>query len=232
MPYHLDYGLILSGVYLQFLLEGVRNTLILFSSAWVIAVLLALVLTVLRASGSRILDSVVAIYVAYHRNVPLLVQLLVWYFGAASVLPNAVNDFMNAHGAELLFSIIALSLYSAAYMSEDLRAALRAIPKTQSEAGRAMGFTYLQTMRWIVIPQTWRIALPPLIGQTLLLFKGTSLAAAISVAELTYQARQIESQSFRVFESFSVVTVFYLIGSFALMLLGAYVGRKYQLRVK
>ena len=182
--------------------------------------------------GYKLLVWAVAAYVAYHRNVPLLVQMLVWYFGTASVLPNSVNDFMNANNAEMSFAIVALSLYSAAYMSEDLRAALRAIPRTQTEAGRSMGFTYLQTMRWIIIPQTWRIALPPLIGQTLLLFKGTSLAAAISVAELTYQARQIESQSFRVFESFSVVTVLYLAGSFALMLLGLYVGKKYRLRTK
>lgn len=230
--YHLDFSVIFSGVYREFLLVGIRNTLVLFACSWVIALTLAMILTVIRASGMKLLVWAVAAYVAYHRNVPLLVQMLVWYFGTASVLPNSVNDFMNANNAEMSFAIVALSLYSAAYMSEDLRAALRAIPRTQTEAGRSMGFTYLQTMRWIIIPQTWRIALPPLIGQTLLLFKGTSLAAAISVAELTYQARQIESQSFRVFESFSVVTVLYLAGSFALMLLGLYVGKKYRLRTK
>ncbi|MGH6861136.1 MAG: amino acid ABC transporter permease [Phyllobacterium sp.] len=230
MGYELDFGVVFSGAYLGFFLEGIRNTLTMFAAAWILGLVLAFLLTLLRASGFKPLEMAVAAYVAYHRNVPLLVQLLVWYFGAASVLPRSVNIFMNRHNAEMLFAILALSLYAAAYMSEDLRSALRAIPKTQMEAGRSMGFNYAQTMRWVIIPQTWRIALPPMIGQTLLLFKGTSLAAAIGVGELTYQARQIETQSFRVFEAFAAVTVIYLIGSFALMFLGAYVAKNYRLR--
>ncbi len=230
MGYRLDYSPLFHGIYFQFLLDGIQNTALLFVLSWIGAITVALLLTLIRASGFRPLEWAIAIYVAYHRNVPLLVQMLFWYFGAAAILPNSVNDFMNDHNAELIFAVIALSLYAAAYMSEDFRSGLRAVPKTQSEAGLAQGFSYLQTMRWIIIPQTWRIALPPLIGQTLLLFKGTSIAAAISVGELTFQARQIESQSFRVFEAFSVATALYLMGSFLLMFLGVYVERKYRLR--
>jgi polar amino acid transport system permease protein len=230
MGYELDYGVVLSGKYLAFFLDGVRNTLVLFALSWCAAVPLAVLLALLRATGGKAMERLVAAYVAYHRNVPALVQLFVWYFGIASLLPRGINDFINRNNGEMFFAVIALSLYAAAYMSEDLRAARNAIPKTQIEAGRSMGFSAMQTMRWVVLPQMWRIALPPIIGQTLLLFKGTSLAAIIGVGELSYQARQIESQSFRVFEAFSVVTLVYLIGSFALMFLGAWLGKRYRLR--
>lgn len=232
MGYTLDFSTILREPYLGFLLVGIRTTLLLFVLAWFIALFLATILTILRSTGLRPLEWLVAAYVAYHRNVPLLVQMLLWYFGAASFLPREINVFMNRNNAEFLFALVALSLYSAAYMSEDMRSGMRAIPRTQMEAARSMGFNFIQAMRWVVLPQTWRIALPPLINQTLLLFKGTSLAAAIGVAELTFQARQIESQTFRVFESFSVVTAFYLAGSFALMFLGAYSAKKFRLRTK
>jgi polar amino acid transport system permease protein len=229
--YGLDYSVVFTGKYFSYFLTGLRNTIVLFCLCWVISLPLAILLALLRASGSRVLNAIVSGYVAYHRNVPVLVQLFVWYFGIASLLPRSINDFVNRHNGEMLFAVIALSLYAAAYMSEDLRSALHAIQKAQFEAARAMGFSFRQAMRWVVIPQMWRIALPPLIGQTLLLFKGTSLAAVIGVGELSYQARQIETESFRVFEAFSVVTAAYLIGSFFIMLLGAWLSKRYRLRV-
>lgn len=232
MGYELNFAVLFTAPYLGFLITGVKYTLALFFSAWVIAVLLATILTTLRASGFKPLAWLISSYVAYHRNVPLLVQILVWYIGAASFLPREINMFINRNNPEFLFALIALFLYSAAYMSEDMRSGIRAIPRTQMEAARSMGFTFMQSMRWVILPQTWRVALPPLINQTLLLFKGTSLAAAIGVAELTYQARQIETQTFRVFESFAVVTALYLIGSFALMFLGAWSAKKFKLRTK
>jgi polar amino acid transport system permease protein len=232
MGYQLDYGAVLSGAYLTFFLEGLQNTLTLFVASWAAAFAFAVVLMLIRATQIRPLEWFVSIYVEYHRNVPLLVQLLVWYFGISSLFPRSLNEFMNDNNAEIIFAMVALSLYAAAYMSEDLRSGLRAIPKTQMEAGRAIGFTYVQTMRWVIIPQTWRLALPPLINQTLLIFKGTSLAAAIGVGELTYQARQVESQSFRVFEAFSIVTLLYVLGSFILMFAGSMLARRYRLRTK
>lgn len=232
MGYELDFSILLTEPYRGFLLAGALNTLLLFGAAWIIAITLATALTIIRASGFRLAEWFVAAFVAYHRNVPLLVQILVWYMGAASFLPREVNMFMNRHNPEFMFALVALSLYAAAYMSEDLRSGIRAIPHTQMEAARSMGFSFTQSMRFVILPQTWRVALPPLINQTLLLFKGTSLAAAIGVAELTYQARQIETQTFRVFEAFAAVTVVYLAGSFALMFLGAWSAQKFKLRTK
>jgi polar amino acid transport system permease protein len=232
MDYASRFGSILSGEYLQLILSGAELTLVLFACAWILGVVLALALTVLRSVEFKPTQYLVALFVEYHRNVPLLIQLFVWYFGLASFLPDVINDYLNDHGAEMGFAIIALALNKAAYMSEDFRSGLRAIPITQFEAGRAIGLSYLGSMRYVILPQAWRLALPALLGQTLFLFKATSLAAAIGVAELSYQSKYIESQSFLIFEVFAVVTVLYMIGSFLIMWLAAVLGARFKLRTK
>jgi polar amino acid transport system permease protein len=228
----LDFSAILNERYLPYFLTGIRNTAILFVLTWIVALPLAVLLTLARSGGIRPLSWLVALYVEYHRNVPLLVQLLFWYFGISTLFPDPVNDFVNRHNTEFIFSLVALVLYTAAYMSEDMRSGLRAIPKTQFEAARAIGFGFFETMAYVIIPQVWRLSLPPLVNQTLILFKGTSLAASIGVAELTFQARQVESISFRVFESFFVVSVIYLSGSLMLMFGGAWLAQRYKLRTR
>lgn len=230
MGYDLDFAVVLSGRYLEMLLDGLTTTLILFVSGWFLGLAIALILTLMRAAPVKPLQWLVASYVEYHRNVPLLVQLFVWYFGMPQLLPQSVNSFLNQHNAELGFAVIAVGCFMASYMSEDFRSGLRAVPKEQREAARAMGFSFLQTMRWIMIPQAWRIALPALVNQTLHMFKGTSLAGIIGVVELTDVARQIEDQSFRVFEAFGVVTAIYLVFTFTLMLSGAALARRFKLR--
>jgi polar amino acid transport system permease protein len=230
MGYDLDFSVVLSGRYLEMLLDGLAMTLILFVAGWFLGLALALVLTLLRATPFKPLQWLVSGYVEYHRNVPLLVQLFVWYFGMPQLLPRPVNVFLNQHNAELGFAIIAVACFMAAYMSEDFRSGLRAVPKAQREAARAMGFSFLETMRWILIPQAWRIALPALVNQTLHMFKGTSLAGIIGVTELTDIARQIEDNTFRVFEAFGVVTGIYLVCTFTLMLGGAALARRFRLR--
>jgi polar amino acid transport system permease protein len=107
---------------------------------------------------------------------------------------------------------------------------LRAIPDAQRETARAMGFTFVQGMRWIILPQAWRLSLPPLVNQTLNLLKATSLAAAIGVAELSYAAREIENQSYRIFEAFSLVTFAYLAGTLSIMFFGAALARRFRLQ--
>ena len=176
-------------------------TLYLFVCSWVLGMLLGVFLTLVRALELPPLTWLVAAYVEYHRNVPALIQLFIWYFGIASLLPNGINDYVNDHGAEIVFAIIAFSCNKAAFISEELRSGLRAIPATQMEAARSMGLGYVGAMRWVILPQAWRLALPALMGQTLFLFKLTSIAAAIGTAELTYEARHIENITFRIFET-------------------------------
>jgi polar amino acid transport system permease protein len=166
-------------------------------------------------------------YVEYHRNVPVLVQLFVWYFGVPQLLPAPMRAWINAQNSEFLFALIALVLNAAAYMSEDLRSGIRSIPKEQLEAARALGLTYLDAMRFVLLPQAVRIAIPPTINQSLALFKTTSLAMAIGVAELTYAARQIENETYKTFEAFALASMGYLAISWVIMGVGAHYNKKH-----
>src|SRR5207344_2494320 len=112
----------------RMLVHGVQLTLVIAACSWLLAMTLALLLLSLRLTPSKLVQRLVAGYVSYHRNVPTLVQLMLWYFGISSLLPDDFQAWLSEHSAEALFSIIALGLCQAAYFSEDLRSGLRSIP--------------------------------------------------------------------------------------------------------
>ena len=199
---------------------GLRLTFVITMVAWLIAFVVGIALAAIRSLPSKGADRAVAVYVAYHRNVPLLVQVLYWYFGIVTLLPGGVQRWMDDHGGGIYAGSVAMGLCMAAYISEDLRSGIRTVSKGQIEAARAIGLTFLQSMGYVVIPQALRAALPALVNNTLLLFKNSSLLMAIGVAELTYATRQIEGQTFRTFETFSIATVLYLAVSLLIMFCG------------
>jgi polar amino acid transport system permease protein len=229
MGYVFDLRGVLSGQYLDWFLSGLVTTLALTCAAWCLAMTMGIVLTLVRMVPFRPFEWFVALYVEYHRNVPMLVQIFVWYFGVPSLLPRPIRQWINVHHGEFLLATIALGLAAAAYVAEDIRSGIRSIPKAQNEAARSIGFGYLGAMGYVVLPQAIRIAVPPLINQTLLLFKNTSLAMAIGVGELTYRTREVESYTFKTFEAFAVATAIYLTISFGIMACGAYAGRRLKL---
>jgi polar amino acid transport system permease protein len=218
----LNFGVVLQGKYLTWLLAGAAMTLVLFAACWIAGFVLSLFLLALRQSGVKLLAAFTKAFVAYHRNVPQLVQVFLWYFGVPQLLPEAGQNWINTHDSEFVLVWIALSWNCAAYMSEDLRSGLRSLPLSQLEAARAIGMTYLQSMRIVLVPQAMRAALPPLVNQSLSLFKSTSLAMTVGLAEITYASRQIENESYRTFEAFAVASVFYWICSFVLIFVGHY----------
>ncbi len=229
MGYVFDLRAVLSGQYLDWFVTGLVTTLALTGAAWCLAMTLGAVLTIIRMIPFKPFGWFVALYVEYHRNVPLLVQIFLWYFGVPSLLPRPARQWINAHNGEFLLAVIALGLAAAAYVSEDLRSGVRAIPKAQYEAARSIGFGFLGAMTNVILPQAARHAVPPLINQTLLLFKNTSLAMAIGVGELTYRTREVESYTFKTFEAFAVATVLYLAISFAIMALGGWSARRLKI---
>jgi len=226
MNYTLDFAALLGNGYPELILGGLLTTLKMTALAWLLAFGLGSVLATLRMLDIRPLNHIIALYVAFHRNVPMLVHILLWYFGIAAILPAGLNDAINQWGGEFLFSTIAIGLVTAAYVAEDLRSAIRAIPNGQMEASRSLGLSYLRSMRKIILPQAFTIALPSLMNQTLLLFKNTSLAMAIGLIELTGAGREIESATFKTFEIYFVVTVLYLAVSLVLMAGGAYLSKR------
>jgi polar amino acid transport system permease protein len=186
----------------------------------------------LRAMGNPVIERLVAGYVAYHQNVPMLAQLFLWYFGFPTLLPDSAQGWINANGGEFIFASLAIGLCMAAYYSEDIRSGLRAVSAGQHEAARSLGLSFAKSMRYVILPQSFRIAMPPFINHTVVLFKNTSLAMAIGVAELTYTVRDIENQTFRTFEIYLVGTVIYLAISLSLMGVGAAVARHTRIPAK
>ncbi|MGJ7556735.1 amino acid ABC transporter permease [Variovorax sp. RB2P76] len=232
MDSKLDFSVLMRGEYPQWIWHGVLTMFELTAAAWLFAMVLGVVLAVVRMSDSRVAKACVASYVEYHQNVPMLVQVFLWYFGMPALLPHAAQQWLNAHNSEFLLAFIAIGLCMAAYVSEGLRGGIRSIPKSQLEAARAMGLSYLQASRLVVVPQALRIALPTLVSHTVLLFKNTSLAMTVGVAELTYATREIESQSFKTVEVYLLSTVIYLGVSLLIMSAGAGLENRYRIRTR
>jgi len=210
----------------RMLWHGAQMTLVIALGSWLFAMSLAVVLLVVRLTPSRIAQRGVVAYVSYHQNVPTLVQLMLWYFGISSLLPDVLQGWLGEHSGESVFAIIALGLCQAAYFSEDLRSGLRSVPPGQAEAARALGHGYVGAMRHVLMPQAIRNAVPALVNHSVSLFKNSSLAMAIGVAELTHAVKEIENQSFRAFESYLIATLMYLAFSLLIMFAGAWLGRR------
>src|ERR1700712_1567774 len=230
MP-HFDLALIASGPYRDWLVSGLLVSLELAAVVLACALPLAVGVALLRLAPHASLRWLGALYVEAIRNVPLLAHLLFWYFGVAALLPDSVNTALNESGRmEFLSAALALTLYTAAYMAEDIRSGIRAIPAVQFEASRALGFGFLATMRRVILPQALRVTVPPLISQTLNLWKDTSIATVIGVAEMMYQAARVETSSFRSAEALAFVTAAYLVVSLAITGLAVWYHRRWPVR--
>ena len=216
LSYHFDWSIITSGTYHDWLVAGVIVTLKLSVISIALSFIAGLVIAVMRMGRNRPLRWFALAYLEFFRNTPLLVQIFFWYFGSYRILPMVVNDWLNEVGFEFAAAVIALTIYTSAFIAEDIRSGVLSIPKEQMEAARSSGFSYLQSMRYIILPQAVRITIPPLINQFLNLAKNSSLAMTIGVMELTYQARQVESYTFKGFEAFTAATVVYVVISLAI----------------
>jgi len=225
-----DFSLLASGPYHDMLVSGLRLSLQLLGVTLLLAVPLAVLVALMRLSTWRVVSAAAWCFVEAIRNVPLLAHMLFWYFGAPELLPEPVREWLYAHNYEAVAAVAALTLYSAAYMSEDVRSGIRAIPHVQFEASRALGFGYLSTMRLVVLPQALRVTVPPLISQTLNLWKNTSIATVIGTAELMYQASKVETETFRSFEAFVFATGSYLTVSLLITALAVGYQRRYPAR--
>jgi polar amino acid transport system permease protein len=209
--YQFDWAIITSGQYFEWLVSGLKITIELSVVSIALSFILGLLIAVMRMSQFGPIRWFAHGYLEFFRNTPLLVQIFFWYFGSYQVLPMSVQDWMNERNFEFISAVIALTIYTSAFIAEDIRSGVRSIPKEQMEAARSSGFSYVRSMQYIILPQAVRITVPPLINQFLNLAKNSSLAMTIGVAELTYQARQVESYTFKGFEAFTAATLVYLV---------------------
>jgi polar amino acid transport system permease protein len=210
MTYEFKWSVLWAQPHLTWLIDGLLTTLRLASISWCIAVLLGIVFGAMRTVPFRPVRAVATAYVEFFRNVPLLVWLFFWYFGAPEAFPEPVRQWFIRHGIEFWSAVAGISVYHGARFAEVIRAGIQAIPRTQLEAGLSSGLSVVAAYRLIIIPIALRLIVPPATNESLNLLKNTSLAMTIGVAELTYQARQVESYTFKGFEAFTAATLVYL----------------------
>jgi polar amino acid transport system permease protein len=232
ISYDFDFSVFLKqrltdkSTYFNLLVWGFLTTVRISAISIVLAMILGTVIAVLKLSKVKVLVFLSSAYIEFFRNTPLLIQIFIWYFGSDPFLPTAVKDWIYSQNIEFAYGVIALSTYTAAFIAEEIRAGIQSIPREQMEAARSQGFTFLESMRYVILPQAFRIVVPPLINQSLNLVKNSSLVMAIGVVELTHVARIIEAETSRVFEAFSMVTLIYL----GLSLLISFVINQYNRR--
>ncbi|MDK2920699.1 MAG: polar amino acid transport system permease protein [Desulfonauticus sp.] len=219
MNYQFDWKLVLTGEYGQWLIDGLIVTLKISAVSIFFSLIVGTIIAVFRLSKVKPLEWFSLAYTEFFRNTPLLVQIFFWYFGSDAVLPKAVNEWLYQQDFEFAAGVIALTVYTSAFIAEEIRSGINSIPKNQLEASRACGLSFIQAMSYVILPQAFRIIIPPLISQFLNLTKNSSLVMTIGVMELTYMARQIESYTFHGFEAFTAATVIYIAISLTISLL-------------
>jgi His/Glu/Gln/Arg/opine family amino acid ABC transporter permease subunit len=227
--YTFKWSVLWSGQSGGWLLQGLITTLELSAIAWLIAVALGILSGALRTVPFRPLRWAATFYVEFFRNVPLLVWMFFWYFGVTPLLPRGAQDWLFNHGLEFWAGTIALGVYHGARMSEIIRSGIGAIPRTQFEASLAMGLTTFQAYRLVILPVALRLVVPPATNDSLNLLKNSSVALTISVAELTFQTRQVETYTAKAIEALTAGTVIYLVLCLSIAAIMARVERAYAI---
>jgi polar amino acid transport system permease protein len=197
-----DLDLAFMGHWLPFILAGAGLTILVSAASIVLAMVLALLGALGRLSNNPIANGVSGFYISLVRGTPLLVQIFIWYLG----LPR-----LGIILSPLVAGILALGVNYGAYMTEIFRAGIQAINKGQHEAAQALGMSRPQTLRRIVLPQAFRIVIPPIGNQFIAMMKDSSLVSIMAVQELTWRAQKIGRQNFRSMETFLIAAAFYWI---------------------
>lgn len=235
MPYHWNWKILLSPVpsgdatYLGWMLAGLRVTVALSLSAWLLALAAGTAVGVARTAPGRWLPALGTAWVELLRNVPLLVQLFAWYFVLPELLPAAAGDAikrMDPATQQFLASALCLGLFTSARVAEQVRAGVQSLSRGQRDAGLALGLTLPRTYRRVLLPQAFRIIVPPLTSELLNVFKNSAVCSTVGLLELAAQSRQLVDYTAQPYESFIAVTLLYLLINATVMLLMRWVERR------
>ena len=199
------------GTYLDTLIAGLGWTLLTALSAWIIALILGMIVGVIRTTPIRWLRLLGDAWVEIFRNVPLLVQMFLWFFVVPELLPAAAGAWLKQLPRSAFYTaVVCLGLYTSARVAEQTRAGIQSLAGGQRMAGVALGLTLPQTYRFVLLPMALRIVMPPLTSEFLNIIKNSAVALTIGLVELTAAARSMQEFSFQVFEAFTAATLIYL----------------------
>ncbi|MFA9285377.1 MULTISPECIES: amino acid ABC transporter permease [unclassified Comamonas] len=207
--------------YLDWLLSAWGWTISVSLCALVIALIVGSIIGTLRTLPDRPWTVRLGnAWVELFRNIPLLVQIFLWYH----VVPAMFPALKQVPG--FLLVVLALGFFTSARIAEQLRAGILALPRGQRYAGMALGFTTFQYYRYVLLPMAYRIIIPPLTSESMNIFKNSSVAFAVSVAELTLFAMQAQEETSRGIEVYLAVTALYMISAFVINRIMAFIEKK------
>lgn len=211
MRYNWNWAVLVTAPYFGDMMSGLMWTVLVSLAGWAIAFSLGSVVGVARTVKQPVIRALAAGYVELFRNVPLLVQLFLWYFVLPEVLPTAAGTWLKRDlpNAEFWTAVVSLGTYTACRVAEPVRAGIEAIAGGQANAGLATGLTQTQVYRYILLPVAYRIVVPALTGEFLNIFKNSSLALTIGLLELTNRSRQISELTYQPVELFAEATALY-----------------------
>jgi len=219
MNYHWNWAFLFEQVksgdetYVDWLLTGLGWTLAVSLTAWLIALLLGIAFGTLRTVPQRGWVWLANAWVELFRNIPLLVQMFLWFFVVPELLPRELSLWIKQDmpAKEFVTAALCLGLFTSARVAEQVRAGIESLPRGQRLAAQALGLTLPQTYRHVLLPPALRVILPPLTSEFMSVFKNSSVAFAIGVLELTFQARQMQEDSEQGIETYVLVTLLYFL---------------------
>jgi glutamate/aspartate transport system permease protein len=211
-----------TGTYLQYLIVGLGWTLTTALAAWVLALTIGAFIGTIRTTPLKWAVRLGNLYVEIFRNIPLIVQMFLWFFVVPELLPQALGDWikqMPPPWGSYVPAVLCLGIFTSVRVAEQVRAGINSLPRGQRMAATAMGLTQFQAYRDVILPQAFRIILPPITSEFMNVIKNSSVALTIGLLELTGRARAMQEFSFRVFEAFTAATVIYLLTNLVVVLL-------------
>ncbi len=199
--------------YIDLLISGIYWTLAVSACAWIIALIVGSIVGTLRTVDQRWLARAANGWVELFRNIPLLVQMFLWYFVIPEFIPPLKAWIIQARPehAQFLSAVLCLGLFTSARIAEQVRAGIQSLPRGQRLAGMALGLNTVDVYRFVLLPMAFRIIVPPLTSETMNLIKNSSIALTIGLAELTFRSREMGEYTFRFFEAFSAATLIYIV---------------------
>ena len=208
--------------YLEWMMSAWGWTLSVASLALVVALFFGSLVGILRTTPNRWFVAIGTVWTELFRNIPLLVQIFLWYH----VLPSI---FLTLRGVpSFILVVFALGFFTSARISEQVRAGIQALPQGQRYAGLAVGLTLPQTYRYVLLPMAFRIVIPPLTSESMNIVKNSSVAFAVSIMELTFFALQVQEETSRGIEVYLAVTGLYFISAFTINRLALFIENRVQ----
>ncbi len=202
-----------NGVYWEWMVSGLAWTLSTGLLAWMIALLIGVAIGVIRTTPLKWPVRLGDAWVELFRNIPLLVQMFLWYFVLPEVLPFGLGTTMKQMDppwATFVPAVLCLGFFTSARIAEQVKAGIQSLPRGQTLAGTALGLTMVQTYRYVTLPMAFRIVIPPFTSEFMNIIKNSSVALTIGLLELTQRASDMSEYTFQTFEAFTAATTLYI----------------------